>query len=176
MTRLGYTPCDAKALKIVSIILRLKEDEITILGFEEAEPSQSLLTFSFTNPTWKPSPFVQGHNGHLFMLLLVGTFHSSVLFIFPHPWGHIALKEIMWIFYFFWNTTWKKRPKSQQDHVVWQVTANSASNVTYATMPSPTHQPCEAPSLLSPLFWTKSIFWNQKLHSIIDLDWVLKGI
>jgi hypothetical protein len=35
----------------------------------------------------------------------------------------------------------KKGPESQQDHVVWQVIANSTLNVTYTTMPSPTHQP-----------------------------------
>lgn len=87
---LWYATCDAKALKIVSLILRLKEDEITSPGFEEAEPSQSLLTFTFnTNLTWKPSPLVQRHNGHLFVLLLVGTYRSSVLHS-PAPWGHIA--------------------------------------------------------------------------------------
>lgn len=69
------------------------------------------------------------------------------------------------IFYFFLETQLgkEKGPKSQQDHVVWHVTANSASNVTFATMSSPTHQPWESPSLLSPLFWSNSIFLESKM-------------
>lgn len=143
---LWYATCDAKALKIVSLILRLKEDAITSPGFEEAESTYfhiqhqpDLEAFTLGSKTqW--SPFRVVTSGYI----------SQQCFTFPGSLRPHCVKKLMW-YLFFWNTTWKKGSRMPtrpcglaghcqlctKCHICEHVVANTSTMIILISLASP---------------------------------------